>query len=132
MSKSRYSNGSRRRALVRRVKAMGMPCWICGMPIDAALPAGHPLSFELDELVPVSKGGSPTDPANVAGVHRLCNQWRSNKSMGSVEDIKSEVVRRFGGWSSPFQFVEMARSILKAPKSTTVPIRHPKRSSGTI
>lgn len=63
MSKSRYSNGSRRRALVRRVRAMGLPCWICGMPIDAALPAGHPLSFELDELVPVSKGGSPTDAA---------------------------------------------------------------------
>ena len=52
----------RRDVLWKRVRALGLPCWICGMPIDAALPAGHPLSFELDELVPVSKGGSPTDP----------------------------------------------------------------------
>ena len=122
----------RRDVLWRRVRALGQPCWICGLPIPLDAPSKTPLAFELDDLVPVSKGGDPADPSNVAGVHRLCNQWRSNKSIGSVEDIKSEVIRRFGGWSSPFQFVEMARSILKAPKSTTVPIRHPKKSSGTI
>ena len=132
MSKRNPRRRSGRDALVRRVRALGEPCWICGLPIDATLPAGHPLAFELDELVPVSKGGSPVDFENTAGSHRVCNQWRSNKSVELVAQIRSEVLKRFGGWSSPLQFTEMARSISKVPKSSIVPIRHPKRSSGTI
>ncbi len=132
MSASRYANGHRRRSLVARVRAMGEPCHICGLPIPPDAPAGHPLAFELDELVPVSKGGSPVDFENTAGSHRVCNQWRSNKSVEFVAQIRSEVLKRFGGWSSPLQFTEMARSISKVPKSSIVPIRHPKRSSGTI
>lgn len=126
MSKSRYSNGARRRALVRRVKAMGLPCWICGMPIDPALPAGHPLSFELDELVPVSKGGSPTDPANVAGAHRCCNQWRGNRSVAQVDAVRSSARSRFGGWRSPQEFCEMARACAHAKAS---PVKRPKKAS---
>ena len=128
----RYANGARRRALAARVKAMGMPCWICGLPMDPMRKAGDRLSFELDELVPVSKGGSPVDFDNTAGSHRACNQWRSNKSVELVAQIRSEVLKRFGGWSSPLQFTEMARSISKVPKSSIVPIRHPKRSSGAL
>ena len=132
MSANRYANGARRRALVARVRAMGEPCHICGLPIPPDAPAGTPLAFELDELVPVSRGGSPVDFENTAGSHRVCNQWRSNKSVELVAQIRSEVLKRFGGWSSPLQFTEMARSISKVPKSSIVPIRHPKRSSGTI
>lgn len=132
MSANRYANGARRRALVARVRAIGEPCHICGLPIPPDAPPGTPLAFELDELVPVSKGGSPIDFGNTAGSHRVCNQWRSNKSVELVAQIRSEVLKRFGGWSSPLQFTEMARSISKVPKSSIVPIRHPKRSSGTI
>lgn len=39
------------------------------------------MSFELDELVPVSKGGSPFDFENVAPAHRICNQKRGNKAL---------------------------------------------------
>lgn len=59
---------------------MGMPCHLCGKPIDYSLPAGHPMSYELDEIVPVSKGGDPLDPANVAPAHRLCNQAKGDGS----------------------------------------------------
>ena len=118
-----------RDALWRRVKSLGKPCWICELPIDPALPAGNPLAFELDELVPVSKGGSPVDIRNVAGAHRLCNQWRSNKSVSAVNAIKSEVIRRFGGWSTPSQFVESARAITKDGRAPRTPIRHPKKHS---
>ena len=125
----RYANGSRRRALVRSVKAMGLPCWMCGMPIDPALPAGHPLSFELDELVPVSKGGSPTDPANVAGAHRCCNQWRGNRSVAQVEGVRSRAAS-MGRWRSPVEFVEMAKASAKGGRRAA--IKHPKRSSGAL
>lgn len=126
----RYANGARRRALSARVKAMGMPCWICGLPIDPMRKAGDPLAFELDELVPVSKGGSPTDPRNVAGAHRCCNQWRGNRSVAQVEAVRREARERFGGWRSPAEFCEAARSVRHARSAT--PIKRPKRSSGAL
>ena len=80
MGNPRRTNGSRRTKLRNRVRAMGLPCHICGMPIDYSLPAGDPMSYELDEIVPVSKGGSPYDPSNVAPAHRICNQRKGNRT----------------------------------------------------
>lgn len=80
MSKSnpRYSNGSRRRAIRARWRAIGAPCALCGHAIDYTLPAGHPMSFEVDEIVPVSKGGDPLDFDNTQPAHRVCNQRKGN------------------------------------------------------
>ena len=100
----RTANGTTRRKNRARLRAEGRPCWICaafGRPsaIDYSLPAGHPFSFEVDELVPVSRwrdGGylSPeqcaADYANLAAAHRRCNQWRSNKSVDEVIAIARE------------------------------------------
>lgn len=74
----RRSNSTRRNRLRRQVAERGAPCALCGKPIDYALPAGHPMSYELDEIVPVSKGGDPYDPANVQPAHRICNQRKGN------------------------------------------------------
>lgn len=81
MSASRYANGNARRKVRAWLKAQGMPCHICGRAIDYTLPAGHPMSFEVDEIVPVSRGGSPIDRANVAPAHRICNERRGNKPL---------------------------------------------------
>ena len=79
-TRSRYArNGSRRRKLRARLKAMRLPCAICGMPIDYDLPAGDPMSFEVDEIVPVSMGGSELDWRNVQPAHRACNQRKGNR-----------------------------------------------------
>ena len=78
MGNPRRTNGSRRTKLRNRVRAMGLPCALCGQPIDYSLPAGDPMSYELDEIVPVSRGGSPYDPGNVQPAHRLCNQRKGN------------------------------------------------------
>lgn len=84
----RRANSHRRNKLRGALKAEGGPCAICGEPIDYDLPAGDPLSFEVDEIVPVSRyweGGykSPQecalDKANLRAVHRICNQRRGNK-----------------------------------------------------
>ena len=89
MGNPRRANGARRTALRNRVKALGLPCHLCGRPIDYSLTTWvdpkdgrvkrHPMSYELDEIVPVSKGGSPFDFDNVAPAHRICNQKRGNK-----------------------------------------------------
>ena len=94
----RRSNGSRRNALRKRVRAMGLPCALCGRPIDYSLPAGHPMSYELDEIVPVSKGGSPYDIENVQPAHRICNQRKSNKT--SVIKTKNKPLPQFAGMVS--------------------------------
>lgn len=73
-SNPRYANGNARRKLRKRIASLGLPCALCGKPIDYSLPAGHPMSFELDEGVPVSQGGSPIDPSNVQPAHRVCNE----------------------------------------------------------
>ena len=84
----RQTHRSRRKALRDRVAARGEPCAICGKPIDYSLTTyvdpidgvtkRHPLSYELDEIVPVSRGGDPLDPDNVQPTHRICNQKKGN------------------------------------------------------
>lgn len=80
MSNIRYKNGSARRNVRAWLKSQGRPCHICGLPIDYSLPAGDPMSFEVDELVPVSLGGSPYERTNVDAAHRICNQKRGNRT----------------------------------------------------
>ena len=79
---------------------MGLPCHLCHLPIDYSLTTyvdptdgkvkRHPMSFELDELVPVSRGGSPFDIDNVAPAHRICNQRRGNKALRRKPPAPSE------------------------------------------
>lgn len=83
----RYANRNARNALRRRIAAMGAPCHLCGQPIDYSLPAGHPLSFELDELIPLAvlppeqRAAAAIDPRNVAPAHRICNERRGAKPL---------------------------------------------------
>lgn len=74
----RVANGHRRRQLRNRVLAEEDVCGICGRPVDKDLPHGTPGSPEVDEIVPVSRGGNPFDRSNCRLVHRLCNQRRGN------------------------------------------------------
>lgn len=77
----RRRNGSRRTKLRRRVLAAYDTCWICGRPVDKTLPPGHPLSGEVDEVIPVSRGGSPLEWDNLRLAHRICNQRRGNHTI---------------------------------------------------
>ena len=87
----RYTHSGERKALRRRVAAMGLPCHLCGQPIDYSLPAGHPLSFELDEIVPLASlpkeahAYAAIDPNNVAPAHRICNERRGAKPLESQQ-----------------------------------------------
>lgn len=80
----RRANGARRDKVRAVVRSWGRPCAICGDPIDYSLPPGDPWSFEVDEIIPVSKGGSPFDVDNCQPAHRRCNQWRGARGMGEV------------------------------------------------
>lgn len=86
----RYSNGALRRKNRARFKAMGLPCHICGKPIHYDEPSDykHPLSFVIDEIIPVSRwkeaGYSSARQAaedwnNLAPAHYCCNLAKGNK-----------------------------------------------------
>jgi len=54
-------------------------CGICGKPVDKSLPASDPMSATVDHIVPVSRGGDPSDIANLQLAHRCCNRAKSDK-----------------------------------------------------
>lgn len=113
----RYAKYQSRVNLLRWLRSQGRACWICGLPIDYGAPQGTPLCFECDELVPVSRGGSPWDKGNVDAAHRCCNNWRRAKSVSEVMAARAAVAERFGRWSSPPDFVAKAKALRKSPHS---------------
>lgn len=75
----RSANGHRRRQLVERVKREESICWLCGRDVDVTLRTPHPLSPEVHELIPVSKGGDPLDRNNCRLTHRRCNREQGDR-----------------------------------------------------
>lgn len=76
MPNPRRTNGSRRNKLRARILREETTCHLCGQTVDKTLPRGRPASPEIDELQPVSLGGSPYDRANCRLAHRWCNRRR--------------------------------------------------------
>ncbi len=122
-TKSRYANGNARRKVRAWLKDQGGPCHICGGAIDYSLPAGHPMSFEVDEIVPVSLGGSPTDPANVAPAHRICNERRGNKPLPTKAKPRNKVSVASGIPSASPSGIVAAMEDAYGPRSVDVGCR---------
>lgn len=88
MSNPRRANGARRDAIRERWRAIGDPCWLCHKPIDYSLGMVtdprtgkrrcHPMSFVVDEIVPVSRGGDPLAFSNTRPAHWICNARRGD------------------------------------------------------
>ena len=90
MNNPRYANGNLRRKYRARLKAMGLPCHICGRPIhyDEPSDSKHPYSFVIDEIIPISRAkqfgyesarAAAEDWNNIAPAHYACNLMKSNK-----------------------------------------------------
>lgn len=79
MTNPRNANGHRRRQLRDRVLREEDSCWLCGENVDKALKTPHPMSPEVHELTPVSKGGDPLDRQNCRLTHRRCNRLQADR-----------------------------------------------------
>ncbi len=99
----RTKNGHLRRKHRARMRAMGLPCALCGMPIhyDEPSDAKHPLSFVIDEKIPVSRWreygydspeAAANDWNNLQPTHYWCNQIKGNK-VGNFT-IKPQIIQR--------------------------------------
>ncbi|APD18256.1 HNH endonuclease [Mycobacterium phage Hammy] len=68
-----------RRERFRRIVRRGRPdCAVCGEPIDYEADHKHPLSFQIDHITPLAKGGTDTLD-NIQPTHRQCNRDKSDK-----------------------------------------------------
>jgi 5-methylcytosine-specific restriction endonuclease McrA len=63
----------------KRIYATQTVCGICGKRVDFGLKFPHPLSPCIDHIVPVSKGGHPSDISNLQLAHMTCNRDKSDK-----------------------------------------------------
>lgn len=67
------SRNTQRRERFRRATRKGEPpCHICGEPIDYQAPHRDPLSFTIDHITPINRGGTDTLD-NIAAAHWKCN-----------------------------------------------------------
>jgi|SRR5665647_371894 len=54
-------------------------CGICGKPVDFSIKTPEPLSAVIDHIIPISKGGHPSDIDNLQLAHWTCNRTKSDK-----------------------------------------------------
>ncbi len=62
-----------------KIMATQTVCGICGKPVDKSLRYPHPLSPCIDHIIPVAKGGHPSDIDNLQLAHWTCNRQKSDK-----------------------------------------------------
>lgn len=76
----------------KRIFATQTICALCGKPVDFSLKAPHPMSATVDHIIPVSKGGHPSDIDNLQLAHRCCNRQKSDKLVPSKDTGAQQVI----------------------------------------
>ena len=64
----------------KTVLAQAEVCAICGMPINKRLKFPDPMSATVDHIIPIARGGHPSDPQNLQAAHLICNQLKGAKT----------------------------------------------------
>lgn len=67
-------------------------CGICGLPVDKTLKSPHPLSPAIDHIIPVAKGGHPSDIDNLQLAHWTCNRQKSDKLYRNIEQKDGVII----------------------------------------
>lgn len=75
----------------RKIYATRTICGICGKPVDMSLRWPNPMSKCIDHIIPVSKGGHPSDIDNLQLAHMCCNREKSDKII--KEKVDKSVVK---------------------------------------
>lgn len=76
------------RSARKRILATQEICAICGKPVDKSLKYPHPLSPTVDHIIPIAKGGHPSDLANLQLAHFCCNRQKSDRVGEIVPGVK--------------------------------------------
>ena len=63
----------------KKIYATQKVCGICGKPVDFKQKYPHPLSPCIDHIIPLAKGGHPSDIENLQLAHWTCNRQKADK-----------------------------------------------------
>ena len=69
----------------KKIYATQRVCGICGKPVDFSFKYPHPLSPCIDHIIPIAKGGHPSDMDNLQLAHWICNREKSDKLFRRIE-----------------------------------------------
>lgn len=75
----------------KKIYATQTVCGICGKPVDTSIKYPHPLSPCIDHIIPVAKGGHPSDIENLQLAHWTCNRQKSDKLIEKKDITNVEV-----------------------------------------
>ena len=73
----------------KRIMATESVCGICGQPVDKKLKYPHPLAPCIDHIIPIDRGGHPSDINNLQLAHWKCNRAKSNKLIFPIPGKKN-------------------------------------------
>ena len=63
-------------------------CAICGKRVDFSIKFPDPQAPVVDHIIPLNKGGHPSDLANLQLTHNACNRAKGAKLRKPIEPIK--------------------------------------------
>lgn len=91
----------------KKIYATQTVCGICGNPVDFSFKFPHPLSPCIDHIIPIAKGGHPSDIDNLQLAHFCCNRQKSDKlemdernSKNEAEEISNDNLPLSTDWKS--------------------------------
>lgn len=77
----------------KKILATQKVCGICGKPVDFAQRYPSPMSPCIDHIIPITKGGHPSDIDNLQLAHWTCNRQKSDKLFEKkIFDENSETI----------------------------------------
>lgn len=98
MAENRYRpdhDGKHRQAFEKnkkKIMASQRVCGICGKPVDKELKYPHPMSACIDHIVPIAKGGHPSDIQNLQLAHWTCNRQKADKLLKRHSKAESDEI----------------------------------------
>ena len=78
----------------KKILATQSVCAICGQPVNKNIRFPDPMSPTIDHIIPIDKGGHPSDISNLQLAHLCCNNRKSDKLIPSVDVKKIQVSNR--------------------------------------
>lgn len=81
----------------RRIFQTQKVCALCGRPVDFKLKYPDPLSPCIDHIIPIARGGHPSDISNLQLAHWTCNRQKADRLEGEGREgrrigTKNEVI----------------------------------------
>lgn len=88
-----------------RLLKTGTHCGICGNTVDKNIKYPDPMSPVIDHIIPIAKGGHPSDLNNLQLTHFHCNRQKADKLFNNTS--KRDVVDVIGNRNLPQTIIWM-------------------------